>query len=210
MGFLALKDLQAAGDLPQGPPWRHDSHLAILFWLAKHQNDTQGWAWPSIETLARLTKKSKRQVIRIIQELEADRLVEVNRHGHRNRYRLTIPTKAQLARQATLERMAQPPVGDTHVTNYGDTGVTLSPNTVTSAAEMVTSARDMVTPVTRLGDTAMSPELKERTELKGEPRGAAALPPSTRAETGLGVSPSPEQRQHLESIRRTLGLVKVG
>lgn len=196
MGFLALKDLQAAGDLAGGPPWRQDSHFVVLFWLAKYQGDRDGWSWPSFDTLARLGRKSRRQVIRIIQQLEDDHLIEVSRHGYRNRYRLTLPTRA-------LQH------GVTRVTKHSDAGVTSSRDMVTSTTPMVTSAPNMVTPWAADGDTAVSPELKG-TVRTDEQRAAGARDPSTPDGLTIGVAPSPEQRHHLEVIRERLGLVRVG
>ena len=199
MGFLALKELQAAGDLPQGPPWRHDSHFVVLFWLAKFQSDKEGWAWPSLATLARLGKKSRRQVIRIVQELEADHLIEVSRQRYQNRYRLRIPTRPSPLR------------GVTYVT--GDAGVTSSRDMVTPASEVVSSTPNLVTPEARDGDTAVSPELKGTDRTEREQRGAAApvgVSDLGTADERTGASPSAEQRQHLELIRERLGLRRVG
>jgi len=61
---------------------RSGSELLMLLAIADHAND-QGKCWPSLETLARKCRVSKRQAINIIHQLEASGELSIKRGGGR-------------------------------------------------------------------------------------------------------------------------------
>jgi hypothetical protein len=78
-------------------PAASDSALRVLIAIGWHMNRKhEGLAWPSIATLAKITRLHPRTVIRAEQWLEASGYLEVKRspRGSRqaNRYRLLPPT----------------------------------------------------------------------------------------------------------------------
>jgi hypothetical protein len=63
----------------------------LLTVIAHHVHHQTGWAWPSLPTLAYETSYSRRQVLRLIHELEAlHELFVERRPGHPNRYRILL------------------------------------------------------------------------------------------------------------------------
>ena len=71
----------------------HGSARTLLLVIASHVNPDTGWAWPSLDTLARETALTRRHVIRLITHLEALGELEVRRghgRGHVNFYRVHL------------------------------------------------------------------------------------------------------------------------
>ena len=69
----------------------HGSARTLLLVIASHVNPDTGWAWPSLETLARETAVTMQHVIRLIRSLEALGELDVRRghgRGHTNFYRI--------------------------------------------------------------------------------------------------------------------------
>ena len=65
----------------------------VLLTIAVHINPASNTAWPSLATIARETKLSTRQVIRIVKKLEASgELLVLRRVGCVNVYRVNLST----------------------------------------------------------------------------------------------------------------------
>jgi hypothetical protein len=130
------------------------SARTLLLVIASHVNAVTGWAWPSLDTLAHETARTRRHVIRLIALLEALGELEVRRghgRGHVNFYRVHLSPGEKV----------------TFSTQKGEI----------SSPEKVTSA-------TRKGDisnrekvTSMSPERKSEREKKGAPPAPVSLSP---------------------------------
>jgi hypothetical protein len=66
----------------------------LLLVIASHENPDTGWAWPSLETLAREIALTRRRVIQLIHILEGLGELTVRRghgRGHVNFYRVNLP-----------------------------------------------------------------------------------------------------------------------
>ena len=71
----------------------HGSARTLLLVIASHVNPDTGWAWPSLDTLARETGLQRRRTIDLIHLLEDIGELEVRRgqgRGHVNFYRVHI------------------------------------------------------------------------------------------------------------------------
>ncbi len=71
----------------------------LLFVIASHVNPDTGWAWPSLETLAREIALSRRRVIQLIHLLETLGELTVRRghgRGHVNFYRVNLPGREKV------------------------------------------------------------------------------------------------------------------
>ena len=69
------------------------SARTLLLVIASHVNPDTGWAWPSLDTLARETALTRRHVIRLVAHLEALGELQVRRghgRGHVNFYRVHL------------------------------------------------------------------------------------------------------------------------
>jgi hypothetical protein len=83
------------------------SARTLLLVIASHVNPDTGWAWPSLDTLAKEIARARRHVIRLITQLEALGELEVRRghgRGHVNFYRVHL-TPADTGRSAPAEKV---------------------------------------------------------------------------------------------------------
>ena len=70
----------------------HGNVKLVAIVLANYTND-RGLAWPSVETLAKMTGLSRRQIQRILPQIEKARLVKISTGGGRKRtHRYQFPS----------------------------------------------------------------------------------------------------------------------
>ena len=79
--------------------WTRDhAQLLVLLAIANHAND-EGYCWPSVETLAAKTRYTERHVVRVIQALEHDGWLQINRQrGKFNRYAIDLKRLLKMSR----------------------------------------------------------------------------------------------------------------
>jgi hypothetical protein len=83
----------------------------LLFVIASHVNPDTGWAWPSLETLAREIALSRRRVIQLIHLLETLGELTVRRgqgRGHVNFYRVNLPAGKKVKSPTHKGEMSEP------------------------------------------------------------------------------------------------------
>jgi hypothetical protein len=71
----------------------------LLLVIASHENPDTGWAWPSLETLAREVALTRRRVIQLVHLLESLGELTVRRgqgRGHVNFYRVNLPVREKV------------------------------------------------------------------------------------------------------------------
>jgi predicted transcriptional regulator len=109
------------------------SDLLVLLALIQHTNKNGDTVWPSIERLAKYTRFSKRQVIRILERLEDKQVIERERRGRGRVYRMAPALRSAAVRTGDMYVTNAETIGDTDVTSkvtpvssIGDKDVTLS------------------------------------------------------------------------------------
>ena len=100
--------------------------VAIL--LANFAND-QGLAWPSIETLAKKTGLSRRQIQRILPQIEKAGLVQISKGGGRKQSH-----RYQFMCEANGDKMSSFPQGNND--NLSQNGDILSPDPLRTKEKM--------------------------------------------------------------------------
>jgi Helix-turn-helix domain len=112
----------------------HGSARTLLLVIASHVNPDTGWAWPSLDTLARETGLRRRRTINLIQLLENIGELEVRRgqgRGHVNFYRVHV-TPDETVQSVPAEK----------VQSSARKGATLPPEKVQSVAPKSKSKRE--------------------------------------------------------------------
>ena len=85
----------------------------VLVALADHINDESGWGWPSLARLANVCGIHRRNVLRWLEWLETEGVIEIRRRpGWANHYRLT--SGATVTRDASVTSGASVTGGVTH------------------------------------------------------------------------------------------------
>jgi hypothetical protein len=99
------------------------SARTLLLIIASHTNPDTGWAWPSLDTLARETALTRRHVIRLIAHLEALGELEVRRghgRGRVNFYRVHLVSAPEQGTSRPEKGDMAPPKKVTSATRKGD------------------------------------------------------------------------------------------
>jgi hypothetical protein len=60
--------------------------LAVAIVIAKHMNSSSGKAWPSLETIAKLTHRDRSTVWRSVRRLDQLKLLAIAKRRGRNQY----------------------------------------------------------------------------------------------------------------------------
>ncbi|MBN1439533.1 MAG: helix-turn-helix domain-containing protein [Anaerolineales bacterium] len=169
--------------------------LSVYFDLAEHMN-REGECWPSMETLAKETDYSRRQVIRAIKELKAMGIISVERggaaHGRKpvNRYR--VNSYVRYCDEGWREEDApELSIGAEHVGNVTMDGDISS---IKSMSEM-SLEEDFVFKKT-LSEEDSPPKITEGAALRGakkQPRAARATSPRSDDEVSLAINETEEE-----------------
>lgn len=116
------------------------SRLLVLLALVQHTSRNADTMWPSIRRLSDFTRLSPRQVLRVLEDLERQGVIERDKRGRGRIYKMGAPIQTAAARIGDTR--------DTYAEAIGDTG-------------------DMrqVTPATEIGDTGDTRSIQE--DVKG-------------------------------------------
>lgn len=123
------------------------SRLLVLLALVQHTSRNADTMWPSIRRLSDFTRLSPRQVLRVLEDLERQGVIERDKRGRGRIYKMGAPIKTAAARIGDTR--------DTYAEAIGDTG-------------------DMrqVTPAPEIGDTGDTRSIKEEDSEVIRPREA--------------------------------------
>lgn len=115
------------------------SRLLVLLALVQHTSRNADTMWPSIRRLSDFTRLSPRQVLRVLEDLERQGVIERDKRGRGRIYKMGAPIQTAAARIGDTR--------DTYAEAIGDTG-------------------DMrqVTPATEIGDTGDTRSIHEDTK----------------------------------------------
>lgn len=115
---------------------RRGSYRALLLEMAELASDEQLCCWASVQTLSHKTKLGRRQVQRLLRELEADKMIVCERRGKgRETSRYRIPATGQTTVESAQKRQEPTvPADRSAVTGLSPRGVIRDAPAATPAA----------------------------------------------------------------------------